>query len=190
MDHSAKRFQRRRFLKLTNQKTRIVYGGRVCKRIRTKWALLIEGLSEMLPIKFCFIWLRGFSGEHFFRNWPKRNKNCLWWPILFTDWDQMSNLYRWPSIGAPYQVSVHFVNRFQRRRFKCEKLRWHMPRDSKSSLGLSARWTENENTKIITYCRKRHIHDCTHSWLLTDSSITKWPKLLVTEMMKVFFTCE
>jgi hypothetical protein len=30
----------------------------------------------------------------------------------------MSNLYRGPSIDASYQVSVHLIKRFQRRRFK------------------------------------------------------------------------
>jgi hypothetical protein len=34
----------------------------------------------------------------------------------------MSNLYRGPSIDASYQVSVHMVEGFQRRRLKCEKL--------------------------------------------------------------------
>ena len=34
----------------------------------------------------------------------------------------MSNLYRGPSIDASYQVSVHLVEGFQRRRLKCEKL--------------------------------------------------------------------
>jgi hypothetical protein len=29
----------------------------------------------------------------------------------------MTNLYRGPSIDAPYQVSVHLAKRFQRRRF-------------------------------------------------------------------------
>jgi hypothetical protein len=33
----------------------------------------------------------------------------------------MSNLYRRPSKDAPYQVSVHLAERFQRRRLKCEK---------------------------------------------------------------------
>jgi hypothetical protein len=32
--------------------------------------------------------------------------------------DEMSNLYRGPSIVAFYQVSVHLAKRFQRRRFK------------------------------------------------------------------------
>jgi hypothetical protein len=38
------------------------------------------------------------------------------------DWDEMNNLYRGPSIDASYQISVHLVERFQRRRLKCEKL--------------------------------------------------------------------
>jgi hypothetical protein len=33
------------------------------------------------------------------------------------DRDEISNLYRGPSIDASYQVSVHLAKRFQRRRF-------------------------------------------------------------------------
>ena len=53
----------------------------------------------------------------FYRNEPIRNNNCLWWPCLLTDRDEMSNLYRGPSIDASYQVSVHLAERFRRRRF-------------------------------------------------------------------------
>ena len=53
----------------------------------------------------------------FYRNQPIRNKNCLWWPCLITDQDEMSNLYRGPAIDISYQWSVHLVKRFQRRRF-------------------------------------------------------------------------
>jgi hypothetical protein len=38
------------------------------------------------------------------------------------DWDEMSNLYKGPSLDASYQVSVHLAEGFQRRRLKCEKL--------------------------------------------------------------------
>ena len=55
------------------------------------------------------------------RNRPIRNKNCMWWPCLLTDRDEMSILHRGHSIDASYQVSVHLANRFQRRRLKCEK---------------------------------------------------------------------
>jgi hypothetical protein len=41
---------------------------------------------------------------------------------LLMDQDDMSNVYRGPSIDASYQVSVHLTEGFQRRRFKCEKL--------------------------------------------------------------------
>ena len=71
----------------------------------------------MLPTKFRFIWLLGFRGEDFFRNRPTRNKNCLWWSCLLTDWDKMSNFYKGPSIDASYQVSVHLAKRLQKRRF-------------------------------------------------------------------------
>jgi hypothetical protein len=56
--------------------------------------------------------------EKIFRNEPIRNKNCLWWPCLVTDRDEMGKLYREPSIDASYQVSVHLAKRFRRRIFK------------------------------------------------------------------------
>ena len=46
-----------------------------------------------------------------------RNKNHLWWPCLLTDQDEISNLFRGPSIDASYQVSVHLAKWFQRRKF-------------------------------------------------------------------------
>jgi hypothetical protein len=70
----------------------------------------------MIPTKFQFIWLSAFRGEIFFRNQPIRNKNCLWWPCLLTDRDEMGNLYRGSSKDASYQVSVHLAKLFQRRR--------------------------------------------------------------------------
>ena len=75
-------------------------------------------------------------GEDFFRNQPIRNKNCLWRPYLLPDRDEISILYRGPSIDASYQVSYQLALRFQRKRLKCEKLtddrRW-TPSDGKSS---------------------------------------------------------
>jgi hypothetical protein len=50
------------------------------------------------------------SEENFFLNRPIKNKNCLWWPCLLMDQDQMWNLYRGPSIDPSYQVSVHLAN--------------------------------------------------------------------------------
>ena len=39
-----------------------------------------------------------FQRRRFFRNQPIRNKNCLWWPCLLMDQNEMSNLYRGSSI--------------------------------------------------------------------------------------------
>jgi hypothetical protein len=71
----------------------------------------------MLSTKFQFIWESGFREDFFFRNQPIRNKNGLWWPCLFTDQDEMTNLNRGPSIDASYQVSVQLAKQFQGRRF-------------------------------------------------------------------------
>ena len=57
-----------------------------------------------------------FQRRRIFRNHPIRNKNCLWWPYLLTDRDEMSNHNRGLSIDASYQVSVHLAKQFQRRR--------------------------------------------------------------------------
>ena len=61
---------------------------------------------------------RWFQRRRFFRNQPIRNKNCLWWPCLLTDRNEMSNLYRGPSKDASYQISIHLTKWLQRRRFK------------------------------------------------------------------------
>ena len=63
--HLAKWYQRRRFFKIDQSETRISYGGHVCKRIETKWAIFIEDLPRMLPTKFRFIWPSSFRGEDF-----------------------------------------------------------------------------------------------------------------------------
>jgi hypothetical protein len=54
----------------------------------------------MLTTEFQFIWPSDFRGEDFFRKQPIRNKKCLWRPCLLTDRDEMSSLYRGPSMDA------------------------------------------------------------------------------------------
>jgi hypothetical protein len=61
---------------------------------------------------------RQFQRRNFFRYRPIRNKNCLWWPSLLTDHDEMSDLHRRSSIDASYQVLVYLAKRFQRRFLK------------------------------------------------------------------------
>jgi Zn-finger protein len=56
-----------------------------------------------------------FQRKRFFRNQPIRNKNCLWWPCLLMDRDEMSNSNRGLSIDASYQVSYHLARWFQRK---------------------------------------------------------------------------
>jgi hypothetical protein len=57
-----------------------------------------------------------FQRRRFFRNRPFRNKNCMWWPCLLTDQDEMTNLHRGHSIDDSYQVSevAMFVNQSER----------------------------------------------------------------------------
>jgi hypothetical protein len=72
-----------------------------------------------------------FQRRRFFRNWPIRNKNCMWWPCLLTDRDKMSNLHRGHSICASYQVSVvaMFANRSGRNEQSSYRTfhRWFLP---------------------------------------------------------------
>ena len=81
-----------------------------------------------------------------FNNQPIRNKNRMWRPCLFTNWDWMSIIYREPSRDPSYQVSVHLAAGFQRRKLKCEKLtddRWRTPSDGKSSYCLAeSQWDD------------------------------------------------
>jgi hypothetical protein len=60
--------------------------------------------------------------KYFFRKHTIINMNCLWRPCLLMDRDEISNLYRVPSIDVSYQVSIHMAEGFQRRRLQCEKL--------------------------------------------------------------------
>jgi hypothetical protein len=60
---------------------------------------------------------RQFQRRRFFRCRPIRNKNCLWWPCLLTERDEISNRYRGHSMDASFQVSVNLAKHFQRRRF-------------------------------------------------------------------------
>jgi hypothetical protein len=43
-----------------------------------------------------------FQRRRFFRNQPISDTNCLWWPCLLTDRDEISNLYGVPFIDATY----------------------------------------------------------------------------------------
>ena len=78
---------------------------------------IYRGPSNNASYQIAIHLAKRFQRRRFFRNQPIRNNNCLWRPCLLTDQNEMSNLYREPSIDAPYQVSVHLAKNFQRRRY-------------------------------------------------------------------------
>jgi hypothetical protein len=88
------------------------------KRFRRR--IFIEDHRWFLPNFGSFS--QAVSEEKTCLNRPIRNKNCLWLPCLLMDRDNMSNLYRGPSIDTSYHVSVYLTNVLQRRGLKCEKL--------------------------------------------------------------------
>jgi hypothetical protein len=67
------------------------------------------GASHQISVHFG----KAVSEKKIFRNRPIYNKNCLWRPCLLMDQNEMSNLYRGPSIDASFQVSYHLAKRFQ-----------------------------------------------------------------------------
>jgi hypothetical protein len=75
------------------------------------------------------------------------------------DRDEISNLYRGPSIDVSYQVSDQLALRFQRR-LKCERLtddRRRTPSDDKSShcLRQGERWAIKLHAVLILFCKKK-----------------------------------
>jgi hypothetical protein len=106
--HLATWFQRRKvFLEINQSETRID-----CDEMSNLYRRPSIDASYQVSVHLAMRFQR-----RFFRNGPIRNKNCLWWPCLLMDWDEMSKHYRGPSIDASYQVSFHLAKRFQRRRF-------------------------------------------------------------------------
>jgi hypothetical protein len=71
------------------------------------------------------------------------------------DRDEMSKVYRGPSIDASYQVSAHLAEGFQRRRLKCEKLtdnRRHVM--AKAHIAFGKVLTRNFDTIFISKKKK------------------------------------
>ena len=110
------RFRREHFQKSTNQKQELPVAAMFVNGSgRNEHSLQRTAHRCFLPSFVSYDQVG--SKEKNFKNQPIRNKSRLWWPCWLTDRDEMSNLYRGPSIDSSYQVSVHFAKRFQRRRF-------------------------------------------------------------------------
>jgi hypothetical protein len=54
-----------------------------------------------------------FQRRRFLKIGQSEKKNCLWWPCLLMDRDEMSILYRGPSIDASYQISDYWLCGFR-----------------------------------------------------------------------------
>jgi hypothetical protein len=115
--HLARLFQRRRFFRNQPISNKNCLWQPCLLMNRDEMSNLYRGPSKDASYQVLIHLARLFQRRRFFRNQPIRNKNDLWWPCLLTNRDEMSNLYRGPSIDASYQVSVHLAKRFQRRRF-------------------------------------------------------------------------
>jgi hypothetical protein len=104
------------FFKSTNQKQELPVAAMFVNRLGQNLQSLERTAHR------CFLPSFGSFGqtvskEKNLKNQPIRNKSRLWRSCSLMDRDEMSNLYRGPSIDASYQVSVHLAKRFQRRRF-------------------------------------------------------------------------
>ena len=125
--HLAKRFQRKRFFRNQPIRSKNCLWWPCLYTDQNEMTTFYRGPSINASYQVSVHLAKRFQRRRFLRNRPIRNKNCLWRSCLLTDRDEMSNLYRGPSIDASYLVLVHLAMGFQRRRLKCEKLtddRW------------------------------------------------------------------
>ena len=112
----AQLFQRR-FLEINQSEIRIACGSHVCYGSGRNQQSLQKTVHRCFISSFDSFGQAVSEERRFKKKWPIRNKNCLWRPCLYTDLDEMSNLYREPSIDASYKVLVDLAQLFQRRSF-------------------------------------------------------------------------
>ena len=118
--HLVKWLQRRRFFRNRPIRNKNCLWRPSLLTNRDEMGILYRGHSIHAFYQVSVHSRKRFQRRRFLRNQPIRNKNGLWRPCLLPDRDEMSNLYRGPSIDASYQISVHLGKRFQRRRFFLE----------------------------------------------------------------------
>jgi hypothetical protein len=100
--HWRKRFQRRICVEIDQWETRIACGGHVFLTYRDEMSIHYRVHSKDASYQMLVHLGKQFQRRRFFRNQPIRNKNCLWWPCLLRDRNDMSFRYRGPSIDASY----------------------------------------------------------------------------------------
>jgi hypothetical protein len=97
------------FLKSTNEKQELPVVAIFVNMDQDEMSNLYRGPPIDASYQVSVHLAKWFQRRRFFRNQPIRNKNCLWWPCLLTNRDEMSILNRGPSIDASYQVSDHLT---------------------------------------------------------------------------------
>jgi hypothetical protein len=110
--HLAKRLQRRRFFRYQPIRNKNCLWWPCLLTDRYEISDLYRGPSIDASYQISVHLAKRFQRKFFLKNRPIRNKNCLWWPCLLTDRNQMSNLYREPSKDASYQVPIHLTKGF------------------------------------------------------------------------------
>jgi hypothetical protein len=107
--------QRRRFLEIDQPERRIA-----CCAPCQRQSELLPSLGVRRPLTFHILIFssetpppnelrQAVSEEKNLKNQPIRNKSRLWWPCLLTDRDEITNLYRGPSISEtpqPYELKL------------------------------------------------------------------------------------
>ena len=100
--HLAKRFQRRRFFKIQPIRNKNCLWWPCLLMDRNEMGNHCRGHFKNASYQISIYLAKRFQNRRFFRNQPIRNKNCLWWPCLSMDQNEMRNSCRGPSIDASY----------------------------------------------------------------------------------------
>jgi hypothetical protein len=110
--HLAKQFQRRGILKISQSETSRLW--RPCLLTdRDEMSTLYRGPPIDASYQVSVHLAKRFQRRRILKI-SQSETSRLWRPCLLMDWDEMSNLYRGPSIDVSYQVSVHLAEGFQR----------------------------------------------------------------------------
>jgi Zn-finger protein len=115
--HLAKRLQRRRFFRNQPIRNKNCLWRPCLLTDRDEMSILYRGPAIDASYQVSVHLAERVQRRKIKKNQTIRNKNCLWWPCLLMDRNEMSILYRGPSKDASYRVSIHLAKRFQRRRF-------------------------------------------------------------------------